>query len=547
MANKWDIEALRGEGLQAIANSQNYVTAAIRGNGKSPVTITNPDLTANERQLFDWYDMDAGMDLNTLGGDLELFKNATATMKAAAERQHGQLQRLIGLWEGKGSESANDFLKTHNSTADAVTDEFGKVSTGLDGLRNALWNIVDLKKQASTMVDGLVTDRTHFDSAVATYKTGMGDKSQADETNATMIGPHVKNNIEGQLLPAFKKAWSAGGGAYDTLINGLKQELPPDFKLPPGVFGPDYDTTDEPAKTTKGKGKQDDKDGGETSGESGESGNSGVNSGAGGGTASGGMQGTATPASATGNAGGQLSGAGQQQGAGQGQQGMDPSQMLSGMTGALTGALSSIGQAASGIVSAITEGISSIPFDQMGQGLGDDQFDGRADEAADKKDEAAADGGRRWQEGSGRQDGGGQRRCHRRSARRLRCHLRYGWQAGTGHPAGGCRWARAAAPGQTTPGAPLGATPTGTIPPAAGGLSAAQPAGSSASLTPHPVQAQPPTVPQHPEPQSAAARQPSPLPSVGPTDASAQPQEAKTEAGETPCEIAADELPKAGR
>lgn len=61
--------------------------------------------------------------------------------------------------------------------------------------------------------------------------------------------------------------------AYDTLINGLKQELPPDFKLPPGVFGPDYDTTDEPAKTTKGKGKQDDKDGGETSGESGESGN----------------------------------------------------------------------------------------------------------------------------------------------------------------------------------------------------------------------------------------------------------------------------------
>ncbi|SKQ06271.1 hypothetical protein [Mycobacteroides abscessus] len=546
MANKWDIEALRGEGLQAIANSQNYVTAAIRGNGKSPVTITNPDLTANERQLFDWYDMDAGMDLNTLGGDLELFKNATATMKAAAERQHGQLQRLIGLWEGKGSESANDFLKTHNSTADAVTDEFGKVSTGLDGLRNALWNIVDLKKQASTMVDGLVTDRTHFDSAVATYKTGMGDKSQADETNATMIGPHVKNNIEGQLLPAFKKAWSAGGGAYDTLINGLKQKLPPDFKLPPGVFGPDYDTTDEPAKTPKGKGKQDDKDGGETSGDSGQSGNSGVNSGAGGGTASGGMQGTATPASATGSPGGQLSGAAQQQGAGQGQQGMDPSQMVSGMTGALTGALSSIGQAASGIVSAITEGISSIPFDQMGQGPGDDQFDGRADEAADKKDEAAADG---------KKDPDAKMAAAKDAAIEEARADSGATFATDGKPASGIQLAGAggleatptATPGQTTPGAPLGATPTGTIPPAAGGLSAAQPAGSSASLTPHPVQAQPPTVPQHPEPQSAAARQPSPLPSVGPPDASAQPQEAKTEAGETPCEIAADELPKAGR
>ncbi|SIN14448.1 Uncharacterised protein [Mycobacteroides abscessus subsp. abscessus] len=97
MANKWDIEALRGEGLQAIANSQNYVTAAIRGNGKSPVTITNPDLTANERQLFDWYDMDAGMDLNTLGGDLELFKNATAKGgRGTPARTAATADRLVG-------------------------------------------------------------------------------------------------------------------------------------------------------------------------------------------------------------------------------------------------------------------------------------------------------------------------------------------------------------------------------------------------------------------------------------------------------------------
>ncbi|WP_078280267.1 hypothetical protein [Mycobacteroides franklinii] len=544
MANKWDIEALRGEGLSAITNSQNYVTAAIRGNGKSPVTITNPDLTANERQLFDWYDMDAGMDLNKLGADLELFKTAAATMKAAAERQHGQLQQLVGLWEGKGSEAANDFLKTHNSTADSVTDEFGKVSTGLDGLRNALWNIVDLKKQASTMVDGLVTDRAHFDSAVATYKTGTGDKSKADETNATMIGPHVKNNVEGQLLPALKNAWRAGGGAYDTLINGLKSKLPPGFTLPPGVFGPEADSTDESTNPPKDNDKvkkrvTNDQDTGGSSDGAG---------GAASGTASGGMQGTATPASAMGNQGGQMSNAGQQQGAGQGQQGMDPSQMVSGVTGALTGALSSIGQAASGIVSAITEGLSNIPFDQMGghDGNPGDKLDGTADEAADKKDEGK-DGGT---DKADKKDPDAKMAAAKDAAIHEARADAGGTFATDGKPAPGVQLAGAggleatppSTPGQTTPGAPLGATPPGTVPPAAGGMPAAQSAGSTAPVAPHPVQAQQPAPAQHAEQQ-----QPSPLPSVGPDNPSAQPRAAKADAGETPCEIAADELPKAGR
>lgn len=546
MANKWDIEALRGEGLAAIANSQNYVTAAIRGNGKSPVTITNPDLTANERQLFDWYDMDAGMDLNKLGADLELFKSAAATMKAAAERQHGQLQQLVGLWEGKGSEAANDFLKTHNSTADSVTDEFGKVSTGLDGLRNALWNIVDLKKQASTMVDGLVTDRAHFDSAVATYKTGTGDKSKADETNATMIGPHVKNNVEGRLLPALKNAWSSGGGAYDTLINGLKTDVPAKFTSPPGVFGPEADSTDDSTDPPKDKDKVKKR----VTNDQGAGGSSDGGGGAASGTASGGMQGTATPASAMGNQGGQMSNAGQQQGAGQGQgqQGMDPSQMVSGVTGALTGALSSIGQAASGIVSAITEGLSNIPFDQMGghDGNPGDKLDGTADEAADKKDEGK-DGGA---DKADKKDPDTKMAAAKDAAVQEARADAGGTFATDGKPAPGVQLAGAggleatppSTPGQTTPGVPFGATPSGTVPPAAGGMPAAQSAGSTAPVGPHPVQVQQPAPAQHAEQQ-----QPSPLPSVGPNNPSAQPQAAKADAGETPCEIAADELPKAGR
>ncbi|OAT70659.1 hypothetical protein AWB85_04890 [Mycobacteroides immunogenum] len=541
MANQWDIEALRGEGLQALANSQNYVTAAIHGNGKSPVTITNPDLTANERQLFDWYDMDAGMDLNRLSADLELFKGAAATMKAAAERQRGQLQQLAGLWDGKGSEVANDFLKTHNSTADAVADEFGKVSTGLEGLRKTLWHITDLKTQATTMVDGLVTDRTHFDSAVATYKTGTGDRSKADETNATMIGPHVQKNIEGQLLPAFKNAWSSGGAAYDVLINGLTKNVPAVFKPPPGVF-PD-DGTDDSTDTS------DDKDKHKKHVKKGPSADvgSGASGGAAGDTAAGGMQGTATPAAAMSGPSGQMSNAGQQgAGQGQGQQGMDPSQMVSGVTGALTGALSSIGQAASGIVSAITEGISNIPFDQMGQGdHGADKLDGTAAEAADKKDDAPTDSKKdpdakmaaakdaAIQEA--RADAGATFATDGKAAPGIQL-------AGAGGPEA----APSGVPGQTTPGTPLGTTPPGAIPPVAGGPSTAQPAGVTAPVTPHPVQAQQPTPAPPSEPQPAA-QQPSPLPSVGPTNAAAQPRAAKAEAGETPCEIAADELPKAGR
>ncbi|WP_078314402.1 hypothetical protein [Mycobacterium sp. D16Q16] len=544
MAGKYDIESLRSEGIQAIANSQNYTTTAIRGNGKSPVTITNPDLTANERQLFDWYDMDAGMDLNKLGADLELFKSAVTTMKAAAERQHGQLQQLMGMWEGKGSEAANQFLRRHNSTADAVTKEFGQVSTGLDGLREALWTIVDLKKQASTMVDGLVTDRASFDSAVATYKTGTGDKSVADETNATKIGPHVQQNIEGKWLPAMKLAWGKGGEAYDTFTSALKQELPPEFKNPPGQLGPEYDADTEPQQNPADRAKAKDKGGEQEPGASGgqSSGASGSSSGATGG----GTQGSATPASAMGAQGGQMSGGGQQgAGQGQGQQGMDPSQIVSGLTGAMTGALGSIGQAASGIVSAITEGLSSIPFDQMGQGgepgpgdeKPDDKIDGKADEAADKKEpdaKMAAAKDAAIQEA--RTDAGATFATDGKPMQGPGVQL-----AGASGPD-----ATLTPAGQTAPGAPLGTTPPGgAVPPSTGGFPGAQPAGS---MSPPPVHAQQPAAaPQQPEPQPAAAQQPSPVPSVGPTSPSARPQAAGTDAGETPCEIAADELPKAGR
>lgn len=501
MAGKYDIESLRSEGIQAIANSQNYTTTAIRGNGKSPVTITNPDLTANERQLFDWYDMDAGMDLNKLGADLELFKSAVTTMKSAAERQHGQLQQLMGMWEGKGSEAANQFLRTHNSTADAVTKEFGQVSTGLDGLRETLWTIVDLKKQASTMVDGLVTDRASFDNAVATYKTGTGDRSVADETNATKIGPHVQQNIEGKWLPAMKAAWGKGGEAYDTFTSALTQELPAEFKNPPGQLGPEYDSDTESPQNSTDRDRDKNK-GGKQEPDAAGGGQSSAANGSAGGGAGGGMQGTATPASAMGNQGGQMAGGGQQgAGQGQGQQGMDPSQIVSGLTGAMTGALGSIGQAASGIVSAITEGLSSIPFDQLGQG-----GDAGATFATDGKP----------MQGPGVQLAG----------------------------AGGVE-ATPAPAGQTTPGAPLGTTtpPGGAVPPSTGGLSAAQPAGSMSPVNPPPVHTQQPNAAQHPEP----AQQPSPVPSVGPSSRQAQPQAAGTDAGETPCEIAADELPKAGR
>lgn len=547
MAGKYDIESLRSEGIQAIANSQNYTTTAIRGNGKSPITITNPDLTANERQLFDWYDMDAGMDLNKLGADLELFKSAVTTMKAAAERQHGQLQQLMGMWEGQGSEAANQFLRTHNSTADAVTKEFGQVSTGLDGLREALWNIVDLKKQASTMVDGLVTDRASFDSAVATYKTGTGDKSVADETNATKIGPHVQQNVEGKWLPAMKLAWGKGGEAYDTLINALKQELPPEFKNPPGQLGPEYDSDTESPKNPADRDK--DKGGEQQPGASGGGQSSGA-SGSASGAAGGGMQGSATPASAMGTQGGQMSGGGQQgagQGQGQGQQGMDPSQIVSGLTGAMTGALGSIGQAASGIVSAITEGLSNIPFDQMGQAgeptpgeeKPDDKIDGKADEAADKKEpdaKLAAAKDAAIQEA--RTDAGATFATDGKPIQGPGVQL-----AGASGPE-----ATLAPAGQTTPGAPLGTPPGGAVPPSTGGLSGAQPAGSMAPMSPPPVPAQQPApAPQQSEPQPAAAQQPSVVPSVGPTGQPARPQVAGTDAGETPCEIAADELPKAGR
>ncbi|MUM18158.1 hypothetical protein FZI91_03360 [Mycobacterium sp. CBMA271] len=521
MANNYDIESLRSEGMQALANSQEYTLAAVQGHGAA---ITGE--IAGPGKLFDVYDMDAGLNLHTLGGDLELFKTAAATMTSAVERQRGQLKELMGFWEGDGSQAANDFLTNHNATAAAVSNEFTQVSKGLDGLRETLYKLAGLKTEATTNVDDLVTpDRQHFDAAVATYKYGTGDKPEADETNEYKIGPHVKNNIEGQWLPAMQNAKDKFGQAYDALINGLKEDLPPGFKLPN-----DSGDVDPEGNPRDGKKEPEDKNRDGVPDESvGSDGKSGASTGHG--TNTGGVQGSATPASGMSNysQGGPNAGQtpGQQQGQGQG---MDPSQMVSGMTSALTGALTSIGQAASGIVSAITEGLSNIPFDQMGgeHGPGDDKpedkFDGKADEAADKSDKKDTDPDAKMAAAKeaaiheARSDAGGTFATDGKPASGPGIQL-----AG----AGGLDAATPATPGQTVPGTPLGSTPLGSVPPSTASTPPAQPAAQMSPVTP------PPAAQQHTEP-----------PQQRPP---AQPQATGTDAGETPCEIAADELPKAGR
>lgn len=485
MADQYDVDGRLNEGLPNVNHSQSLTSTAHKHG------FNNPDLTANESQLLDWYKLDEGMDLGKLTSDAQLFGSAVTKMSDAAETQHTQTNKLKGLWEGDGAEAANTFIKTHNTTADSVVKEFGLVQTGLGSLRDALWRIVDGKVQTAISVDG---------------EAPAGEASDED------IKKYVETKIQGEWLPAMQKAWGAEGSAYDTFTSALGQDVPADFQTP-GQLGPEWTGHNTPAgtptNTPNNNGTQ--SSGDDSGGSGGDTGSTGTDTGT-----------TGTETDSTGTDTGSYnsgdSGYGSTGTSNSGSQSSDPSSMISGLTSGLTEGLSSVGEMFSGLAGGLTEALQSIPFDQMAQG--GDGLDGLASQASDDATSGISegvDGDPDTRLAAAKEDAISEAQSDAVAPTDGKADERHGVMLAGAGPADSPEGAI----GQTSPGGP----------PSTGAAPAAQGLGGAQQLAP-----------------AVAAPAASPLPAAGPVEESVQPQaRVENAAGETPCEIAADELPKVGR
>jgi uncharacterized protein YukE len=113
----------------------------------------NPDLTLHASQVRDWYGSEDGLDLRTLDADRAALEAAVAATQDALARQDDQLAELAAAWQGHGADASQEFLRRHVEASATVAAAVRTAAEALATLRDNLWHAVDGKVAAATTID----------------------------------------------------------------------------------------------------------------------------------------------------------------------------------------------------------------------------------------------------------------------------------------------------------------------------------------------------------------------------------------------------------
>ena len=202
------------------------------------VGYQNPDLTLHSAQVRDWYASEDGLDLRALEADRAAL-DATATATDNARRlQEEQADALAGAWQGRGADASRAFLGRHAEASVAAASAVRDAADALAALRDDLWHAVDAKVGAATEIEGRRhTERAEWLAATRTVTTGAGDRGVASEFVDQQVKPFVDNDIRTEWLAAMQKAMAAASAAYDEATSVLTGDPATPFEVP-GDLGP---------------------------------------------------------------------------------------------------------------------------------------------------------------------------------------------------------------------------------------------------------------------------------------------------------------------
>ncbi|MGB0436045.1 MAG: hypothetical protein ACPGIJ_03585 [Mycobacterium sp.] len=237
MAEEFDVPSRLAAGRPAVRHLQHYVWACHQ------LGYQHPDLTLHAAQLSDWYGSEDGMDLWALQADwLALRETARATQDALA-LQERQLAALSTAWQGAGAQASQDLLLRHGEASAAVVRAVRIATEALDELRESLWRTVDAKVDAVVAIEGRAqAHRGDWLAAAATLRTGVGDRAAASELVDQAVKPFVDSSIRSDWLTAMRTATSSVADAYRRAAAEIAAEQPPVFELP-GDLGPTWNSS----------------------------------------------------------------------------------------------------------------------------------------------------------------------------------------------------------------------------------------------------------------------------------------------------------------
>ncbi|MGD9619889.1 MAG: hypothetical protein AB7G47_06325 [Mycolicibacterium sp.] len=234
VAAPFDVVARLAEGLPAIETLQQYVWACRQ------LGYRHPDLTFHPTQLMDWYRSEEGMNLVALQIDIDSLHDAARVAQEALANQDRQLGLLSSAWQGAGARASHDVLRRYGEASETATVAIRTAREALIELRESLWQAVDTKVDTVIAIEGrAAARRADWLTATEAVTTGVGDRAAAAELVDQEVKPFVDRAIGSELLTAMRTAMAASTDAYRRATGEIAGAREPSFAAP-GDFRPTW-------------------------------------------------------------------------------------------------------------------------------------------------------------------------------------------------------------------------------------------------------------------------------------------------------------------
>lgn len=230
MHENFDAAVILAPGHEILDIFTEYVTAC------RVLGYHHHDLT----RLHEWYDTEDGLELRTIEAEQRALTTAAQAGEDALRLQDKQLRLVGDGWRGSAAISARDHLARHQVAAEQSVAALHTAAATLSRLREALCEALTRKAAATVEIEGRrAGQRAEWLAAARTVAAGVaGDRSAASEVIDQEVRPFVANDIGGDWVAAMRSATAAVADAYADAVTALRSgPIPLFLRLDPIAVG----------------------------------------------------------------------------------------------------------------------------------------------------------------------------------------------------------------------------------------------------------------------------------------------------------------------
>ncbi|MBU9763794.1 hypothetical protein FR943_08060 [Mycobacterium sp. TNTM28] len=198
----------------------------------------HPDLTAQPGAMYDRYRTEEGLDLGALEADRAALVAAAAVAEQALRLQHDQVDALSAAWQGAGAAASQTFLTHHAAASEQTVAALRTAADALGTLGERLWQAIEDKVAAAIDIEqSCASHRELWLAAARTVRSGVGERDTAAELVDQQVKPFVAEHVGGEWLTAMRTATATVADAYAAALGMIRGAPVPVFAVP-GQLGP---------------------------------------------------------------------------------------------------------------------------------------------------------------------------------------------------------------------------------------------------------------------------------------------------------------------